>query len=323
MARQVLVGVAAAAVLLLGLAHAQATTTVYLTTRDSGDVTLAGVTFKNGDIVAYNMDAGTASMFFDGSSYFRNSSWVTGAAENLDALYIYADGRILLSTAGEARLGQNHLRFQAGDIVLFDMATDTAGLFMSGDGATSIFRKSTSAWARGQDENVDAFDLLPNGHYLLSTASAGRLGVNHVAFQKGDIVEYDPETDTASIYFASTTFRKSNGNHVDADDVDVDGVSVCDGDLLLSVAADSARLGAPPNMLTFADGDIVRYDAAADLATIFLSQDLLHCSERDLDGLSVLCVVPTDLVVPEPMTACGLCLGVLGLVRYVRRRAAA
>lgn len=33
--------------------------------------------------------------------------------------------------------------------------------------------------------------------------------------------------------------------------------------------------------------------------------------------------VPVSGDIPEPMTACGLCLGVLGLVRYVRRRAAA
>ncbi len=320
MIRHVQIGVLAAAVILLSLADVQAVT-VYLTTRDTGDVTLGTVTFERGDIVAYDTDTATASLFFDGRSYFRNSSWVTGVAENIDALYVYRDGRILLSTDSAARLGQNHLAFDSGDVVLFDMATDTASVLFSGYGSDSLFRGS--GWNLGASENVDAFDLMDNGHYLLSTTGDARLGVNHLAFKPGDIVEYDPVNDQASVYFGSTLFRTSGGAPVGPATINVDGVALFDGDLLLSVAEATARLGALPHMLTFTDGDIVRYDRATDQASIFFSQDLLHCDARDIDGLSVLSTVPGPPPIPEPITMCGLCMGVLGLAGYVRRRAAA
>jgi len=313
-------GVMASVVVLIGLADVQAVT-MYLTTRDTSKITLAGVTFERGDIVEYDTVAGTASLFFSGRQYFRNSDGDTGVAENIDALYVYPDGRMLLSTDSTARLGASTLKFEPGDVVLFDMAADTASLFFDGNGTGSLFR--TSGWNRGATEDVDAFHLMDNGHYLLSTSGDARLGANHVSLKPGDIVEYDPVNDLASVYFASTLFRTAGGDPVGPAAINVDGASMLDGDLLLSVAESTARLGAPPNMLTFRDGDIVLYDRLTDEAFVFFSEDMLHCTERDIDGLSVLAMVEGPPPgIPEPVTACGLCLGLAGLVRYVRRRRA-
>lgn len=322
MMRSIRMGVLVSAAVLFSLADVQAVT-VYLTTRDTTQITLAGVTFERGDIVEYDTVADTASLFFSGRQYFRDSDGDTGVVENIDALDIYPDGRILLSTDSTARLGASPLKFEPGDVVLFDMATDTASLFFDGYNTGSLFRKS--GWGLGQSEDVDAFHLMDNGHYLLSTSGDARLGANHVSFKPGDIVEYDPVNDLASVYFASTRFRTSGGNPVSSGAVNVDGVSMLDGDLLLSVEEATARLGAPPNMLTFRDGDIVLYDRLTDEASLFFSEDLLHCVARDIDGLAILATVdePPPGTVPEPITACGLCLGLVGIVRYVRRRAVA
>ncbi|MBM4017064.1 MAG: hypothetical protein FJ288_01845 [Planctomycetes bacterium] len=324
MMRCVGMGVAACAVLLLGLGQVQATTTLYLTTRDTSPVTLAGVTFERGDIVAYKMESGTASLFFTGKDYFRKSDGTTGAAANIDGLYVYADGRILLSTDGTARLGATPLKFENGDIVLFDMASDTASIFLAGSGSSSIFR--ASGGARGAAANVDAIHLMDNGHLLLSTTSQEKLGTNLLVIRAGSIVEYDPVNDHASIYFASTLFRTSAGAFVGPDAINVDGVSMFGGSLLLSTNDDPARLGAPPDMLTFHDGDVVMYDRATDEAKIFFSQDLLQCNAKDIDGLSVLTWGQSqEAVIPEPVTpvtACGLVLGALGLAGYLRRRTA-
>jgi len=319
MTRQVQMGVVACAVALLAIGQAQAVT-VFLTTRDTSAVTLAGVTFLRGDIVGYDTDAGTASMFFEGKNYFRRSDGTTGAAENIDGLYVYPDGRILLSTDSTTRLGSNVLKFENGDIVLFNMATDTASIYLPGSGASSIFR--TSGWNRGAAENVDALHLMSNGNLLLSTNGEARLGANKLLFKPGDIVEYDPVADYASVYFASTLFRKADGTPQGPAAVNVDGVSMFGTSLLLSTA-DPARLGAPPNMLSFGDGDIVMYNRTTDTAAIFFAESLLQCNARDIDGLSVLYVEGGGGVIPEPLSACGLGLDLLSLGGYLRRRTAA
>jgi len=321
MMKRIAVALVASAAVLLGVAEARAVT-VYLTTRDTTDITLAGVTFARGDIVAYNTETVSASLFFNGRQYFRDWHGDTGGVENIDALYVYSDGRMLLSTDSTARLGQTPLKFDPGDVVLFDMVTDTASIFLPGDGGDSVFRKRN--WSQGASEDVDAFHLMANGHYLLSTNGDARLGDNHLRIKPGDIVEYDPVNDEASVYFDSTLFRKANGDPQRADAVNVDGVSELDDSLLLSVANTTARLGAPPDMLTFRDGDIVLYDLATDQASLFFSEDMLHCFARDIDGLSVLYTSeqPPDQPqpVPEPVTMVGLTLGICGLGGYLRRR---
>jgi hypothetical protein len=307
-----------------GLAHGD--TVLYLSTRAPN--TIAGVAFEEGDVVAYNMTTSTASLLFRGDGRFRDSSGNPmangGGTENIDALAVLSPTTILLSTNADARLGRptqpgGTLHFYSEDVVLYDIASDTATLYFDG---TARFR--TSGWNLGASPNLDAFEVLPNGHYLISTAADGRLGTNHLAFHSGDVVEYDPLNDTASLYFSQGLFRAADGDFGNPRDVDGVAINPITGNLLLSTDADVARLGNP--MLSFSDGDIVDYDRANDTATLFFNQALflVHCENDDLDAFDVVSVgFQQDDQVPEPLTLLAVGTALAGIAGYARRRTAA
>ena len=238
--------------------------------------TLAGLEIAKDDLASYDLETGTASLFFSGDLFLSN--------ENIDAAHILEDGRIILSTAGAASLGG--LTFGDGDLVEYDPGTGTASLFFS-EGSFS------------GNEDIDAVHVLANGKILLSTAGSATLG--GLSFQDGDIVEYDPDSQTATLFLSESVF--SNNEDIDAIHL------LSDGRLLLSTA-NAASLGE----LTFRDGDVVEYDALLGTATLVFSEDLFTSGAQ----ISALSALPA----PEPGTLILLAGGgVSVLIRY-RRRAA-
>jgi hypothetical protein len=187
--------------------------------------TLGGLTFRDGDVAAYDTATGTATLLCDESLFTAN--------EQLDALYVRSNGNILLSSDSTARLGG--LTFLDGDIVEYEPVTDMATMF---------FSESTF----GANRDIDAFHLLGNGHLLLSVREAANIW-NGWSFTHGDVVEYDPVTGAVSLYFSEALYAANE---------DIDAVhALSSGNLLLSTT-DKATLGG----LTFLDGDIVEYDFA-------------------------------------------------------------
>jgi len=164
---------------------------------------------------------------------------------------------IYLSTASNASLGG--LSFRNADIVRYDTVTGTASLFFDEDRFAN-------------NEDVDGFSLLPNGHLLLSTKSTATLG--GLTFEDGDIVEYDPVANSAVPYFSESKFTTN---------VNVDGFAVLpNGHLLLSTAG-NATLGG----LSFRDGDLAEYDRTTGFATLYFSENHFAANE-DIDAVSVL-----------------------------------
>ncbi|MEM6301983.1 MAG: hypothetical protein AAF749_09605 [Pseudomonadota bacterium] len=147
---------------------------------------------------------------------------------------------ILFSTSGSADLGG--LSFDNEDLILFDPATNTASLFFDG----SLYKK---------DEDTNAVSVLENGNLLLSTRTNAILG--GLSFEDGDIVEYNPLTDSASLYFSEELFT---GNE------EISALSLLDnGNLVLSTRG-TASLGG----LEFEDQDLVEYDFATGQVSLFL-----------------------------------------------------
>jgi hypothetical protein len=153
---------------------------IILSTKSSA--TLGGLRFRDGDLVEYNPNTRTASLFFSESLFSRNV--------DIDAVDILANGNIILSTARRVSLGG--LYFKDGDLVEYDPIARTASLFFS----ESRF---------SHHEDIDAVDVLPDGTILLSTKSRAKLG--GLSFQKNDLVRYNPQTDMATLYPIDSYFQ--------------------------------------------------------------------------------------------------------------------
>jgi hypothetical protein len=153
------------------------------------DATLGGLSFTDGDLIEYNPGTDTATLLLDESLF-------TGD-ENIDAAYVRSNGNIILSTVDAGRIGG--LNFSEGDLIEYNLGTDTATLFLDG----TLFIAAS---------NIDAAHVLGSGNVVLSTTANATLG--GLSFSIGDLVEYNPGTDTATLYFAETNF--STAANIDA-----------------------------------------------------------------------------------------------------------
>jgi hypothetical protein len=309
-------------VALLACAGDSPAVTLFLTTAGDAKLGVNALTFKEGDIVAYDTDTQVASLFFSRWN-FRQADGDPAGGVNVDALHVLSDGRIYLSPAATARLGSNLLLIEDGDVALYDPIADTATMVFLGDSKSTtikgLFR--TSGGALGADEDVDALYVMPDGTLLLSTRGDARLGSNVLSFTAGDVVQYDPLSDTASLYFDHMNFLKTD-NVTAGGPGNIDALALLAGGQLLLSTSDTARLGSP--VLKFEHGDLVLYDPLQNSASIYLDQDvfLKQCGGSNVDGLSLLSFGDDLDLIPEPLTCGTLVLGVGALVRYTRRRMA-
>ncbi len=199
------------------------------------------------------------------------------------------NGSIIVSTSGNAELGGVHI--DDNDMLEYFFDTETGAVYLDG---TEFFH---------HNENINAFDILDNGHVILSADENAR--ISSLNFGDDDIVEYDPNTGNATIYFSGSNF--SNGSE------NVDAVSVLpNGHIVLSTSG-GARIGS----LSFDDDDLVEYDPSSGYATpLFNGNRFAHNedinavhvfddglivfstrSNAALDGLSF---TPADLIAYDP-----------------------
>ncbi len=250
--------------------------TFQFTIRENGR-TLGGQTFDDGDIVSFDDVTGSASILLSESLF-------GGGAVEVDAVHLLSDGRVALSIAQNNRtLGG--LTFDDGDVVVYDPA----------DGLASMLIQE-SVLSSG-DVDIDAFHLLDNGNFLLSIKQNDRV-IGGLTVSDGDVIEYDPTTNTATLRLAEAAWGQG---------VEVDGVSQLGNSLFITVANNGSRtLGGA----TISDGDILRYDEASGVGSVFFAGSVIGGGGVDLDGVSV----------PEPDTFALLSLGLAGLAVSGRPR---
>ena len=172
------------------------------------------------------------------------------------------------SAAPGATLGTPPLTFTNGTVARYDDATGTATPFF--DEATFV----------GGSENIDAFELLPNGHMILSTTDPATLPgtLGPLPFGNGDLVDWDPVNSLATLLFNDSLFELAGSTNTDA-------VAVLPNGHLLISTTESQRLGG----LDFFDGDVVEYDPLNPGATSkFFSETLFGGADVDIDAFDVL-----------------------------------
>ncbi len=228
-----------------------ATNLLYLTTET--DATLGGLSFGDEDIIAYDALNDSSTLIFDGSNILSSNS-------DIDAIHILDTGNILLSTNDSRSIGGTS--FEDEDIVEYNPSTGVANIFLEGD---TIF---------SSDEDIDAFSILPNGNYLISTINDATIG--STSFTDEDVVEYNPSSGAASLYFDESA--------VTADITDVRGVHALDnGNVLLTFTSDDRSLG---GLTDIDEEDVIEYNLSTDTATLYFDGSLFSGSE-DVRGVSL------------------------------------
>jgi hypothetical protein len=224
-------------------------TTLVLSALD--DATLAGVSFKDGDLVRYDPASASARIIL-------NESEVFGADEDIDALHVRDDDRIVLSTDGDATIAG--LSFADEDLVEYDPAAATATLIFDGSAYLAV------------DKDVDGAYVYDDGRIALSTRTAATLA--GLTFDDDDIVEYDPSASSATLVFDGSAHFAANEN--------IDALQMLDdGRYFLSTDSD-ATLGG----LTFGDADVVLYDPLDDTAIkVFDGTQISGSVDADVDGV--------------------------------------
>jgi hypothetical protein len=246
---------------------------------------LGGLTFPAAEVVLYDDVADEATTLLDDALF-------SGAGfPNVNALHVIDDQNIILSHRDETNITLGGVSFRDGDLVQYNLATDTATLFFSED----LFGGPIT------DQDIDAFSLLPNGHLVISTTlSSATLG--GLTFRDGDLIEYDPIGQTATLLLSEDIFENDEG---EVENRDIDAVHVfANGDILFSTTQDIS-LGS----LNFANGDLVLYDPDTGNASIVFSETLFAADEN-INAVSI----------PEPSTAILLGVGLAGLVISGRSR---
>jgi hypothetical protein len=254
----------ALAALSILLASPVSATSIILSTDNTE--TLGGLTFGKDDLAEYDTQTDIATLYFDGA--------LLGGTADIDAVHALDTGNIVLSTAAGASLGG--LTFGKGDLVEYNPTTDTATLLLD----ENLFSSA--------QPNIDAAYLLDTGNIILSTTGNATLG--GLGFGKDDLIEYNPTTDTATLFFDGSLF---SGNE------DVDAVYLLTGgNIVLSTVGDAILGG-----LSFGSGDLAEYNPTTSIATLYFDENNF-ASSANIDAVNI-----TSL--PEPATIALMGLGCL------------
>jgi hypothetical protein len=153
------------------------------------------------------------------------------------------------------------MAFLDGDAVSLDETPGSARLWLS----ESIF---------DVDADLDALDVLPDGRVVLSVAEDQLVSINGFPFDDGDLVIYDPVTDSAGMFLSELAYGTS---------VDVDGVDVLpDGDVVISFSHNEIV----PAFGVVLDGDLIRFHPADGSVSLFLPESIF-AFDSDVDGVHV------------------------------------
>jgi hypothetical protein len=261
---------------------------IILSTYDEASLWSTNVHHANA--VEANTSTNTVNVLFNGAALFE-SSWV-----QLDAFHILPNGNYIIS-AGAFTHTLGGLNFAMGDLVEYNPVSNIATLFFDHNLLVT----------GGARPDIDAVYVRPNGNIILSIFD--RASLAGLWFGPDDLVEYNPTTNTAALFFDGSLFE------VDPDPDDEESIDAFhlleNGNLIISTYH-GAKLGG----LLFRDGDLVEYNSSTGGATIFFSEDNFSSTCEDIDAVYI---PENGGIIPEPATMVLFALG-LGGVGILRKR---
>lgn len=158
---------------------------IYLSTGGGG--TVAGIAYRDEDLLTYNPVTRQWAMLFDGSD-------VGLGATDVNALARMSDGSLLLSIDQAVNLTGLGVVSDT-DILRFtptSLGNTTAGTF-------AFYLRGATVGLTTADEDIDALDLLPDGRLLFSTV--GKVTALGATGADEDLIALSPTRDTATLYF--------------------------------------------------------------------------------------------------------------------------
>jgi VCBS repeat-containing protein len=176
-------------------------TTLYVSSTSGG--TVGGISFKDEDILAYDLGTGVWSMYFDGSD-------VGIGGTDVNAFHIDADGSILLSLTAAATIPDVG-SIDDSDIVRFiptSTGTNTAGTF-------EWYFDGSDVDLSANGEDVVAIGFLPDPDGRLAISTTGSFSVSGVSGKDEDLL----------IFAATSLGETTSGSwefHFDGSDVGLD-----------------------------------------------------------------------------------------------------
>jgi hypothetical protein len=240
---------------------APGTTLLYLTFERAA--VLDGVRVENQDIVAWN-GAGF-SLYFDGSDV--GLSGVT-----LDAFAIAGPGELLLSFTSPANLpGIGSV--DDSDIVKFTATS----LGQNTSGSFSMYFDGSDVGLSASSEDINAIELLPNGHLLISVN--GSVRVDGVSAGNRDILEFAPTSLGDVTAGTWTLYLDGAGVGLAGGSENIDALAVgAGGTLYLSTAGAFATAN-----VSGADEDVfVLTSAGTPAADLFFDGSAYGLSRNDV-----------------------------------------
>lgn len=211
-----------------------ASNVLYVSSTTDGNV---GFAFSDEDILRFDPNTNTWTMFFDGSDV-----GMTNSNADIDAFDILDDGSLLFSILGTATLPTVGSVTNA-DIVRFvpsSLGTTTAGTF-------SWYFDGSDVGLAATAEDIDAIDRLADGRILISTS--GSASVTGASGNDEDIFAFTPAVggigDNSSAGTWAVYFDGSDVGLADSANEDVGGVWVdSNGDIHLSTLGAFSVTGA-------------------------------------------------------------------------------
>jgi T1SS-143 domain-containing protein len=245
--------------------------------------TLGGLSFDDADLVEYNPTGGAVDGLAGGSArHFGGIGGVNGFStqlddspgdEDIDALHILDNGNVVFSTIVGTTMGG--LTFDEGDLVEFNgsggavdgLAAGAArhyGGLGGADGFSSLFTDA--------GEDINAVHVLDNGHIVLSVNGDNGATLGGLTFDDGDLVEYDPNSGTASLFFSESLFV--GGADIEAVDVldEAAWVDTIDdfttgpgGDVLNFADVFEGGAGEGMSLVDLEAGGFITFDSSSDV----------------------------------------------------------
>lgn len=158
--------------------------------------------FLNGDLVEWDGSSG--------SILLSESVFTAGGNPNISAFHIFESGpnagKYVIGTKGVGDV-LGGLDLEWGNLALYDPNANTSTLFFDQDLISGTLTQRT----------IDAVHVLENGNIVISTLiDNGFLGTNSLQLKAKDLVEYDPNTQIASIFLDGTGLFDGSTRNLDA-----------------------------------------------------------------------------------------------------------